>query len=317
MPGTVWYRDDFDATPVCEQLRDALGGIGTDEDAVIRLLGNHSWKQRLEIAESYKTAYGKDLIEDMKSELSGDFEEVTVAMLTEPRKLDAQELHDAISGAGTDETTIVEVLCTKTNDEIEEIKAVYKEMFDSELEEDLCSDTSGYFRRLMVSLMAAGRQENGFNVDDDQAAEDAQKFFDAGEARWGTEEAELNAILCLRSRPQLLMTFYKFEEIAGKTIEESISDECSGDLQEGYLAIVESTKDMPGFFARRIRDCVDGLGTRDSHLIRIIVTRSEIDMEEIEEAYRAKYETSVLETIDSECSGDYKKMLVALVTLQE
>ena len=31
---------------------------GTDEDAVIKILGNHNWQQRMEIAESYKAAYG-------------------------------------------------------------------------------------------------------------------------------------------------------------------------------------------------------------------------------------------------------------------
>jgi len=56
---------------------------------------------------------------------------------------------------------------------------------------------------------------------------------------------------------------------------------------------------------------------KDAHLIRIIVTRSEIDMQEIEEKYQEKYETSVLQTIEDECSGDYKKMLIQLVTLQE
>jgi len=318
MPGSVWFRDDFDATPQCEALKGALGGWGTDEEAVIKVLGNHSWKQRLEIAESYKAAYGIDLIDAMKDELGGDFEDVTVAMLTPPVKLYAQEIHDAISGAGTDETTLVEVLATKTNEAITAIKEAYNEMFESDMEEDLKSDTSGYFQRLMVSLVTAGRQEEEYSdVDYDKAREDAQKFLDAGEARWGTDEADLNAILCLRSRVQLKLTFREFEELTGKTIEESIEEECSGDLKEGYLAIVESTKDESAFFARRIRDCCDGIGTSDAHLIRIIVTRSEIDMEEIEQAYQARYEASVSDTIESECGGDYKRMLLALVTLQD
>ncbi|GFS01618.1 annexin, partial [Elysia marginata] len=109
--------------------------------------------------------------------------------------------------------------------------------FEQDLEEALCSDTSGYFRRLLVSLLTAGREPDE-GVDYGRAEEDAKKFFEAGEARWGTEEAELNAILCLRSRSQLAATFYEFEKLADKTIEESIKDECGGDLQEGYLAIV-------------------------------------------------------------------------------
>jgi len=318
MPGSVWFRDDFDAAPSVEALKGALGGWGTDEDAVIKILGNHNWQQRMEIAESYKAAYGASLIDDMKSELTGDFEDVTVAMLTEPVVLYAQEIHEAISGAGTDETTLVEVLATKTNEELERIKEKYKELYEVEMEEDLASDTSGYFRRLMISLVSAGRQEDIYaNVDYDKAREDAQKFLDAGESRWGTDEEDLNAILCLRSRPQLKLTFREFEDLAGKTIEESIADECSGDLQEGYLAVVESIKDESAFFAKRIRDCVEGLGTKDSHLIRIIVTRSEVDMEEIDQIYTTNYETSLAETIESECSGDYKRMLLALVTMQE
>lgn len=317
MPGSVRHREDFSSADTAEALRNSMSGFGTDEDAIIKILGNHTNAQRIEIATAYKTAYGKDLIEDLKSELTGDFEDVCLAMLTPSRLYDAKQLKEAISGAGTDERAIIEILCTKNNAEIEEIKEAYKTEYDSDLENDLCGDTSGYFQRLLVSLMAAGRETDEWFADQERAMEDAQKFFDAGEARWGTEEADLNAILCLRSYCQLIETFNCFEQIAGKTIEESISDECSGALKDGYLAIVKCVRDKPAFFAERINDAVKGFGTNDSDLIRIIVSRSEIDMEEIEAAYQAKYETSVIEAIEADCGGDYKKMLIALVTMQE
>ncbi|CAG5121088.1 unnamed protein product, partial [Candidula unifasciata] len=315
--GTIRYRHDFDAGAVAETLKNAMSGVGTDEETVINCLGNHTCEQRLAIAQAYKTAYGKDLLDDIKSELSGDFETVCVAMLTPPRKLDAQQLHEAICGAGTDETAIIEILCTKTNEEIEEIKAAYKQEYESDLEADLSSDTSGYFRRLLVSLLAAGRESDEGGVDSARVQEDAQKFFEAGESRWGTDEADLNAILCLRSREHLLEVFREFENLSGKSIEESIESECSGPLQQGYLALVESIKDTPGFFARRIKESVQGAGTSDAHLIRIIVTRSEIDMVEIDEAYQARYEKSIIEEIENECGGDYKKLLIACVKIQD
>ena len=60
----------------------------------------------------------------------------------------------------------------------------------------------------------------------------------AGQAVWGTEEAEMNAILCLTSPGQLRKTIEKYEELTGgTTMEEAIRSECSGALQEGYLAI--------------------------------------------------------------------------------
>jgi annexin A7/11 len=249
--GTIRARSNFDAGAVAATLRKAMAGFGTDEKAVIDCLGNHTCDQRLQIAKAYKTAYGKELVADIKSELTGDFEEVCVAMLTPFNVLYARELHDAISGAGTDETTIIEVLCTKSNVEIEQIKAAYKQEYGKDLEKDLCGDTSGYFRRLMVSLMAAGRETDEWTCDKDRAKADAKKVFEAGEGRWGTEEAEINAILCLRSHCHLLKVFHYFQKLAGKSIEDSIKNECSGTLQEGYLAIIESIKDRPAFFCTK------------------------------------------------------------------
>ncbi|KAL8622443.1 hypothetical protein ACOMHN_034108 [Nucella lapillus] len=315
---TVWFRDDFDAGPVAEKLKDAMDGLGTNEETILEILGNHCNKQRLEIAESYKVAYGKDLIEDLKDELGGNFEDLCVALLIPPRLYDVKELHNAISGAGTDETALVEIMCMRTNEEIQEIKEKYKEEYDCELEEDLQKDTGGYFGRLMVSLCVGGRESDNWFVgpDEEEKAEaDAQKLLDAGEAVWGTEEADLNAVLCLSSPGQLKLTLEKYEALTGRTLEETIDSECSGSLKEGYLAIVEGVKSKPKFFARRLHNCFSGIGTSDSDLIRIIVSRCEVDLEEVKRQYADMYEVSLEEEVESECGGDYKKLLLALIKL--
>ena len=83
-----------------------------------------------------------------------------------------------MQGAGTDESTLIEIMCTRSNDQIEAIKAAYNEEFDRDLEEDLMSETSGYFKRILVSQCNAGRQDEEEDVDYDLAQEDAQKIFD-------------------------------------------------------------------------------------------------------------------------------------------
>lgn len=66
------------------------------------------------------------MISDLKSELSGRFEDLVVAMMTPLPQFYARELHDAISGIGTNESTLIEILCTTTNLEIRTIRAAYE-----------------------------------------------------------------------------------------------------------------------------------------------------------------------------------------------
>ena len=60
------------ATPEkdAEALRAAMKGLGTDEDAIIKIVANRTNAQRQKIKLFYKSSYGRDLVEDLKKELS-------------------------------------------------------------------------------------------------------------------------------------------------------------------------------------------------------------------------------------------------------
>ncbi|KAG5865474.1 hypothetical protein JTB14_008331 [Gonioctena quinquepunctata] len=117
------FHDDVDA----QDIYDALDGVGTNERAIIDILTKRTNEQRRMIPKTYKTMFGQDMIEDIKSDLGGDFEDVILALMREPIEFQAKELHHAISGLGTDERTILEILAVHDNEEVIQISEKYQE----------------------------------------------------------------------------------------------------------------------------------------------------------------------------------------------
>lgn len=309
---TVHPVQPFDPRSDAEILRKAMKGFGTDEKAIINVLARRSNQQRMEIALQFKTLYGKDLVDDLKSELTGKFEDLVVAMMKPHFEFMAKEVHDAIAGIGTDEETVVEVICSATNQEIYSIKAAYQHMYHRSLEEDLRGDTSGNFKRLMVSLCVGNRSED-YNVDPGAVQADAQALLRAGELRVGTDESTFNAVLCQRSYAHLQGVIVEYQRITGHSLEKAIKKEFSGDIEEGLLTILRCVENRPGYFAERLYKSMKGLGTDDRALVRLVVSRCEVDMVEIKQAFEAKYGKTLASFITGDTSGDYKKCLLALI----
>uniref|UniRef100_A0A8C0X777 Annexin n=1 Tax=Castor canadensis TaxID=51338 RepID=A0A8C0X777_CASCN len=125
--GTIKAASGFSATEHAQSLRKAMKGLGTDEDAIIRVLAYCNTAQRQEIRTAYKSSIGRDLMDDLKSELSGNFEQVIIGMMTPTLLYDVQELRKAMKGAGTDEGCLIEILASRTPEEIRLINQTYQQ----------------------------------------------------------------------------------------------------------------------------------------------------------------------------------------------
>ncbi|VDL73206.1 unnamed protein product [Nippostrongylus brasiliensis] len=241
---TIHPSASFDEDRAAEALERAMRGFGTD-------------KQK--IRTPYKVRYGKDIEMELRRELSGDLEDVIVALMQTPTKRDVLDLQKAVKGFGTNERVLIEILTTRTNDEIRAIRNTFFTTFDKSLEDAVWSDTSGDFRRLLVVLIQGNRDEYSA-AQYAKAAQEAQQILRSSDRKSGVDRFDAYKILATHSPIHLLHMFSEYENMAGHSIEKAIERDFSDQYTSGkvivFQALVMVAQGKPKFFAHQIHNAI-------------------------------------------------------------
>ena len=99
-------------------------------------------------------------LQDLKSETSGDYRSLLLALMMDPVEFAAAEAQRAVKGLGTDDRSLIEVLCTRTGYEMRLLKEKFQEMFGRSLADAVKDDTSGDYRRLLLALIEGERNDS-------------------------------------------------------------------------------------------------------------------------------------------------------------
>lgn len=106
----------FDVNGTVERLYKAMKGFGTDEKTLISILCTLNPFQADAIRSAYRALKGKDLVEHVEKEVSGNLEEVLRYVTLGPVMGDVVALKRAVKGAGTDEDALNEILLGRSNE---------------------------------------------------------------------------------------------------------------------------------------------------------------------------------------------------------
>ena len=279
---------------------------------LINIVAHRSNEQRQYISQEYFRQFKKSLYDDLKSELSGNFEDAVIALFYTPEDYDCYQLRKAMKGLGTNEDTLIEILATRSNERINRIKQRYSEMYNRNLVADVESDTSGFFREILKKLLEANRPNNPY-PDEQECSRNAKELYDAGVQKKGKEQLTYLYILTQKSREELAMISKIYYKWYSKTLFQEIESLFSGDARRVLKAIVYALLSPSEYFAYRIHKAIKGLGTNDTILIRVLVSRDEIDINRNKRYYKQLYQKELYEAVKEDVSGDYRTLLLELI----
>ncbi|KAK7303622.1 hypothetical protein RJT34_14532 [Clitoria ternatea] len=294
-----------------ETIKKACKGLGTDETSLISILAHRNVAQKKLVRQAYEELYQEDLIQQLKSELSGSFERAICNWTMDPAERDAAFIKEALKKATPDYKVIIEISCTRTSEEFLAIKRSYKSLYKHCLEEDVASKTYGDIRRLLVGVISTYRYE-GEEIDEGMAHSEANILHQIIEKRAFNDD-EIIRILSTRSEKQLRATFSTFRNMYGTTITKGL---LVNPIDE-YIALLRTTirciKSSQRYLTKVLCDALNDLIAEEHGLSRVIISRAEKDLKDIKDHYFKRNSVTLDNSVANKTSGNYKTFILALL----
>lgn len=296
-----------------DDLRAAMKGFGTNETQLIKVLSSLDPLQVEGVKQAYQQRHKRDLLKDVHSETSGYFRDGLEAIIRGPLDEDCHVLNEAIKGAGTKENLLDDVLISRSNADVNAIKAHYQQKFRRTLESDVKGDLSMKTERMYDMIMSARRDEESAPVMPQQVDAWVQEIYHATEGRTGTDQLTVCNVLATRSNGQLRAIAQTYKTKYHRSLQEVIKKEFSGHMESALMSMVSAAEDPAKYDADRLEASMAGLGTKDVRLVALIVSIhwDKQRLQQCKAAYKHFYKRDLAQRVQSETSGDYKKLMVA------
>jgi hypothetical protein len=203
-------------------LRGAMKGFGTDEKTLIRVLATKDPLQINTIRDAYTRIHRRSLEADIKSETRGWFEEGLVALVRGPLLHDVHMLHMAMSGPGTKEKVLNDVLLGRSNADMNAIKSEYHKTFRRKLEDAVKGDLTLKTERHFMIVLQAQRAEDSAPVVKAEIDRDVSDLYAATEGKVGTDEMRVCSILSTRNDNQIRAIAQEYRAKYARNLEDVI-----------------------------------------------------------------------------------------------
>ncbi|KAI1470181.1 Annexin [Daldinia caldariorum] len=220
---------------------------------------------------------------------------------------DARALRGAMKGFGTDEKTLIRVLCSKDPIQIEAIKAAYFRNFSRTLEKDIISETRGWFEAGLVAIVRG------------PLLHDVHLLHSAMDGP-GTKEKVLNDVLLSRSNADLNAIKNMYQQTFHRSLESTVKGDLSMKTERHFMIVLganraeDSAPVIPQAVDQDVMElyrATEGkLGTDEMMVCSILSTRNDNQIRAINYAYEQKFRRRLEDVIRKEFSGHMEEALL-------
>ena len=301
----------FNPAQDAQQLKEALEKP-RNIDTIISIAAHRSNAQRQQIVQAYYNENKKNIRDDFRSVFSGNFQEALVSLFYEPVDYDCHQIYSAMKGIGTNEDTLIEIIGTRSNERINQIKQEYFQLYKKDLEAEIDSETSGFFKKILLALLKGERNVNPI-PDEQECGYCAKRLYNTQKEKKDNLQDAYLEIFTKKSREELANISRQYYSWYNKTLMEEIERLFSSDTRRIFKAIIYSLLSPSEYFAYRLNKAMKGISTKDTILIRVLVTRDEIDISRIKRYFNQLYNKTLYDAVKKAVSGDYQKLLLELI----
>ena len=304
-----------------ERLAEACIGFGTDDKKLIGTISARSKAHLGMVSRVYYAEHEKDLLKLIGSECGGWYGYLAKFLVLSEQDADIRLLDLAMDGIGCNEAALIEFLCARPPARVRAAKAAWEARHDKSLIDRLDSELSGDFQTLCLTLLKGQRfveTEPDRECNMEEAEKVATHLFDKGEGQWGTNEEAFINILCSCSSVQAKAIATAYENKYDRSLAGAIKSEFSATFEPNMRnALLALLMDSHDFYAYRLKKAFQGLGTNDKVVCRILGCADKREALAIAAAFERKYAKPLRSMLKAECSGDYKRLAIAWVTVPD
>ena len=278
------------------------------DDVIFDTIRKNNLKNRIAISQYYQATYESSLFEDIKKNISGDFGYCAAQLFLSPLEF---YLHHLKLGLKKNNECVFEILTSKTPEELKIIEKEYIKDTGNDLKSDITKTFNGSVARNLLNLFNTHRTKNP-KPKKSECEKYANILRETEIKNWTDNENLFKEIFIQRSPEELILIARYYLKITGKNLLDDIENKLGGIARLLLKEILFNNIIPQELFAEKIYLSIKGLGTDEEMLSRVLVSRCELDMAEIRDIYKKKYNNDLKEDIIGDTSGAYQKLCIFL-----